>query len=505
VAANDGVGTKVKIAIETGRHDTIGIDLVAMCVNDIVVQGAEPLFFLTISRRASSRRRLGWRSSGNRGGLPPGGLRLIGGETAEMPGSMPGVITTLRASPWERGARDPAPEALRPGDCADRPPSSGVHSNGFSLVRRIMENAGLPWDARAPFSEDRTLSEGLLEPTRIYVKPLLDALRGGIGIQALCHITGGGFPDNIPRVLPENLGVRLDLDAIPVPPVFGWLARTGGVAEAEMLRTFNCGIGMIAFVAADHAEAALRHLREAGENPYGSARSSRRRAASGFRPPDGWRLHDAPPGRCPDLGSRVNMVSLIEAAQAPDYPATIALVVANRPDAGGLDRARASGIEALAVDHKAYCHPGGLRGGARPRPRRAAHRLVCLAGFMRVLTPWVRGTLGRPHAQHPPVPAAAYRGTHTHERALADGVLVHGCTVHFVVPELDAGPIVAQAAVPWCQGDDPASLAARVLAQEHVIYPRALRQICSGEARLDGGRVLFLSDWDRAGALRSPS
>jgi phosphoribosylformylglycinamidine cyclo-ligase len=146
-------------------------------------------------------------------------------------------------------------------------PSSGVHSNGFSLVRRIVEHSGLAWDAPAPFAEGKSLAEALLEPTRIYVKALLEVLKAGNGINALCHITGGGFPDNIPRVLPDGVGVRLDLDAIAVPPVFGWLARAGGVAEAEMLRTFNCGIGMIVVASADQAESAMERLRQVGESP----------------------------------------------------------------------------------------------------------------------------------------------------------------------------------------------------------------------------------------------
>jgi phosphoribosylformylglycinamidine cyclo-ligase len=144
-------------------------------------------------------------------------------------------------------------------------PSSGVHSNGFSLVRRIVEHSGLAWDAPAPFAPGKTLAQALLEPTRIYVKALLEVLKGGDGINALCHITGGGFPDNIPRVLPDGLGVRLDLDAIPVPPVFGWLAGTGGVAEAEMLRTFNCGIGMVVVVARADVDTVRRALEAAGE------------------------------------------------------------------------------------------------------------------------------------------------------------------------------------------------------------------------------------------------
>jgi len=269
VAANDGVGTKVKIAIDTGIHDTIGIDLVAMCVNDIVVQGAEPLFFLDYFATGKLSPEVGVAIvRGIADGCRQAGCALIGGETAEMPGLYARGdydLAGFAVGAAERGTL--LPKAVAVGDVLIGLPSSGVHSNGFSLVRRIVERSGLAWDAPAPFATDRSLATALLEPTRIYVKTLLAALKAGDGINALCHITGGGFPDNIPRVLPEGIGVRLDLEAIPVPPVFGWLARTGGVAEAEMLRTFNCGIGMIVVASADRADSVMERLAGAGENP----------------------------------------------------------------------------------------------------------------------------------------------------------------------------------------------------------------------------------------------
>ena len=270
VAANDGVGTKVKIAIETGRHNTIGIDLVAMCVNDIVVQGAEPLFFLDYFATGKLAPEAGVMIiKGIAEGCRLAGCALIGGETAEMPGLYGKGdydLAGFAVGAAERGTLLPRPDVAA-GDVVLGLPSSGVHSNGFSLVRRIVAKAGLAWNVPAPFASDRTLGEALLEPTRIYVKPLLAALRRTDAIKALAHITGGGFPDNIPRVLPHSLGVRLDLDAIPVSPVFGWLARSGNVAESEMLRTFNCGIGLIVVTAADQADAVIGALREAGEAP----------------------------------------------------------------------------------------------------------------------------------------------------------------------------------------------------------------------------------------------
>ncbi len=204
-------------------------------------------------------------------------------------------------------------------------------------------------------------------------------------------------------------------------------------------------------------------------------------------------------------GRGSNMASLIEAARVPGFPADIALVVSNRPDASGLDRARAAGIEALAIDHTGFPDRGSFERALDEALQ--AHRidLVCLAGFMRVLTPWfVERWAGRMLNIHPSL-LPLFRGTHTHERALAEGVLIHGCTVHFVVPELDAGPILAQAAVPVVPGDTPDSLAARILVQEHVLYPEALRRVCSGAARLEDGRVVFAESWDESGACRSPA
>ncbi|MDB5649830.1 MAG: phosphoribosylformylglycinamidine cyclo-ligase [Hyphomicrobiales bacterium] len=270
VAANDGVGTKVKIAIETGIHDTVGIDLVAMCVNDLVVQGAEPLFFLDYYATGKLDPAAGAAIvKGIATGCLQAGCALIGGETAEMPGLYAGKdydLAGFAVGAAERGRLLPAGD-LTPGDIVLGLPSSGVHSNGFSLVRRIVERTGLAWTDAAPFDPARQLGEALLTPTRIYVKALLQVLRETTGLKALAHITGGGFPDNIPRVLPDGIGVTLDLATVPVLPVFQWLAREGNVVAEEMLRTFNCGIGMIAVVAADRVAEVEAALRNAGEAP----------------------------------------------------------------------------------------------------------------------------------------------------------------------------------------------------------------------------------------------
>jgi phosphoribosylformylglycinamidine cyclo-ligase len=267
VAANDGVGTKVKIAIDSGIHQTVGVDLVAMCVNDLVVQGAEPLFFLDYYATGKLVPKVGVDIvRGIAEGCRHAGCALIGGETAEMPGLYGGEdydLAGFSVGAVERG--DVLPKGVAAGQVVLGLASSGVHSNGYSLVRRIVAQEKLAWSAPAPFAPDQALAEALLTPTRIYVKPVLKAIREVGGITGLVHITGGGFIDNIPRVLPVDVAVNLDLGAIPVPLVFGWLARAGGLAEREMLRTFNCGIGMAVIVDLTKADTVAKAFSAAGE------------------------------------------------------------------------------------------------------------------------------------------------------------------------------------------------------------------------------------------------
>lgn len=269
VAANDGVGTKVKIAIESGIHHTVGIDLVAMCVNDIIVQGAEPLLFLDYFATGKLSPAIGVELvKGIAEGCLQAGCALIGGETAEMPGLYSDGdydLAGFSVGAAERGTL--LPKNVGEGDILIGLPSSGVHSNGYSMVRKIVEISGLSWEDPAPFQPGSSLGRALLEPTRIYVKPLLKALRSTEGIHGLVHITGGGFPENIPRILPEGLGVELNLDSFGPPPVFGWLAEVGNVASHEMLRTFNCGFGMILVVQKDKVQDVCACLTDDGEKP----------------------------------------------------------------------------------------------------------------------------------------------------------------------------------------------------------------------------------------------
>ena len=265
VSSTDGVGTKLRVAIEAGRHATVGIDLVAMCVNDLVVQGAEPLFFLDYF--ATGRLDV-VQAAAVVGGIADGcrqaGCALVGGETAEMPGMYAHGdydLAGFAVGAAERGRL--LPDAVRVGDRVLGLTASGVHSNGFSLVRRIVETAGLAWDAPAPFAPAHALAEALLAPTRIYVGAVLAVHRSG-RLRAAAHITGGGLPGNVPRVL--GAGLRASLRLPPPPPVFEWLRRAGDVPAAEMLRVFNCGIGMALVVRPGDGDDALRILAEHGEH-----------------------------------------------------------------------------------------------------------------------------------------------------------------------------------------------------------------------------------------------
>ncbi len=275
VAANDGVGTKLKIAIDSGRHTTIGIDLVAMCVNDLVVQGAEPLFFLDYYATGHLEVAVAKDVvSGIAEGCRLAGCALIGGETAEMPGMYHKGdydLAGFAVGAVERGEILPRADIVV-GDVLIGLPSAGVHSNGYSLVRRLADKEKIAWGDAAPWAAGTTFGEALLTPTRIYVKSVLAAIEatGGASdgaVKGLSHITGGGLSENVPRVLPDTVAAAIDLSAIVVPPVFGWLAKAGNLDDTEMLRTFNCGIGMVVIAEKARAGEVIAALTEAGEAP----------------------------------------------------------------------------------------------------------------------------------------------------------------------------------------------------------------------------------------------
>lgn len=268
VTTTDGVGTKLKIAIETGRHDGVGVDLVAMCVNDLLAQGAEPLLFLdyyaTGRLEIDAARRV---VAGIAEGCRQAGCALVGGETAEMPGMYTEGdydLAGFSLGAVERGHALPYLDRQAAGDVIIGLASTGPHSNGYSLVRKVVEKSGLAWGDDAPFAKDRSLAQALMEPTRIYVKPVLPIMKAGL-VKGAAHITGGGLIENPPRCIAEGLQARFDWNAWPMPAVFQWLADTGGISDHEMRRTFNCGVGFILIVAPENAEPVLAALLNAGE------------------------------------------------------------------------------------------------------------------------------------------------------------------------------------------------------------------------------------------------
>ena len=268
VSGTDGVGTKLKIAFETGRHDTIGVDLVAMCANDVLAQGAEPLFFLDYFATGKLTEGVAAEViAGIAKGCLEAGCALIGGETAEMPGMYAEGEYDLAGfcvGAVERGGL--LPRACTAGDVLIGLPSSGAHSNGYSLIRKIVKDEGLSYAAPAPFDSGRTLGEALLAPTRLYVKPLLPLLKDP-AVRGFAHITGGGLTDNVPRVFDESLAARFDDDALALPPLFDWLARAGRLSQEDMRRTFNCGVGGVLVVDKAQAGRVTASLDKAGLEP----------------------------------------------------------------------------------------------------------------------------------------------------------------------------------------------------------------------------------------------
>ncbi len=271
VSTTDGVGTKLKVAIESGHHDTVGVDLVAMCVNDLLAQGAEPLLFLDYYACGKLKIEVAKRVvAGIAEGCKLAGAALVGGETAEMPGMYEGEdydLAGFSVGAVERGAVLPRLDDQRPGDLMIGLASSGPHSNGYSLVRRIVERSGLAWGAPAPFAPETTLGQALMAPTRIYVKSVLPLMKAGL-IKGAAHITGGGLIENPPRAIAKGLQPRFDWNAWALPPVFAWLQSTGAVADHELRRTFNCGVGFVLIVGRPDAEPVLAALLNAGETAF---------------------------------------------------------------------------------------------------------------------------------------------------------------------------------------------------------------------------------------------
>ncbi|KAK9523808.1 hypothetical protein VZT92_017698 [Zoarces viviparus] len=524
VSGTDGVGTKLKIAQACGQHGGLGQDLVAMCVNDVLAQGAEPLFFLDYFSCGSLDVDV---AASVVGGIAKAcemsGCALLGGETAEMPGVYaPGEydLAGFCVGAVERGALLPRLGDIAEGDLLIGLASSGVHSNGFSLVRKVLERADLSYSSPAVFGRSgQTVGEVLLTPTKIYSRLLLPILRSG-AVKAYAHITGGGLLENIPRVLPQELAVDLDASRWSVPPVFSWLHKEGGLSEEEMARTFNCGLGAVLVVSPLDAQRVLRQL-QAHEEAWivGSLAHKHQGAEPVVVRNLKHSLQNAGPAPSGELGveqnsgcdnntphkrTRVavlisgtgtNLQALIEQAKRPCSSAEIVVVISNRPGVQGLKRASLAGIQTRVVDHKLYGSRAEFDGTIDRVLEEFRVELVCLAGFMRILTgTFVKKWNGKLLNIHPSL-LPSFKGVNAQKQALQAGVRVTGCTVHFVAEEVDAGAIIAQEAVSVLGSDTEESLCDRIREAEHRAFPAALELVASGTVRLqEDGHITWKSN-----------
>ncbi|KAF3820517.1 hypothetical protein GH733_013693 [Mirounga leonina] len=473
-SGTDGVGTKLKIAQQCNKHDTIGQDLVAMCVNDILAQGAEPLFFLdyfscgkldlniTETVVAGIARACG-----------KAGCALLGGETAEMPDMYPPGeydLAGFAVGAMERDQKLPHLERITEGDVVIGIASSGLHSNGFSLVRKIVAKSSLQYSSPAPEGcGDQTLGDLLLTPTRIYSHSLLPVLRAG-HVKAFAHITGGGLLENIPRVLPQKFGVDLDAQTWRVPRIFSWLQQEGHLSEEEMARTFNCGIGAALVVSKDLTEQILRDIKQHKE--------------------EAWVIGKVV--ACPE-GS--NLQALIDSTREPGSWAHIVVVISNKAAVAGLDKAERAGIPTRVINHKLYKSRVEFDTAIDQVLEEYSTDIVCLAGFMRILSgPFVRKWDGKMLNIHPSL-LPSFKGSNAHEQALEAGVTVTGCTVHFVAEDVDAGQIILQESVPVKRDDTVATLSERVKLAEHKIFPAALQLVARGAVRLgENGKIRWVTE-----------
>lgn len=515
VSGTDGVGTKLAIAQAVNKHSTIGIDLVAMCVNDILANGAEPLFFLDYF--ACGRLEVGVAAdvvAGVAEGCRQAGCALVGGETAEMPGLYGDGeydIAGFSVGAVERASILPL-SGIEENDVLIGLPSSGLHSNGFSLARKAVKKSGVLWNEPSPFGpEGKTLGEALLEPTKIYVKALLSALRSG-KVKALAHITGGGLTENIPRVLPNGIGIELDAKSWDIPHVFAWISAVASVNAPEMLRTFNCGLGIVLVVAPEFANTVqtlvskefkpriigrcikynpntniprvnVKHWLEVLEmeiRPYIPHVTSllvprnRKKVAVLIS------------------GSGTNLQALLQAVQDPldgqNIGADIVLVISNKRDVKGLEIAENAGVATRVIPHNKFKSREAFEKEMHTYLEEANIELVCLAGFMRVLTPWfVSRWVGRLINIHPSL-LPLFKGIHAQRQALESGVRITGCSVHFVEEDIDAGGIIVQESVKIDPNETEESLIEKIKQIEHKAYPMALqlvatKKVCRGDDR----------------------
>nr|XP_004654503.2 trifunctional purine biosynthetic protein adenosine-3 [Jaculus jaculus]XP_045005509.1 trifunctional purine biosynthetic protein adenosine-3 [Jaculus jaculus]XP_045005510.1 trifunctional purine biosynthetic protein adenosine-3 [Jaculus jaculus] len=519
-SGTDGVGTKLKIAQQCNKHDTIGQDLVAMCVNDILAQGAEPLFFLDCF--SCGKLDLSTTEAVIAGVARACGqarCALLGGETAEMPDMYPPGeydLTGFAVGAVERGQTLPYLDSITERDVVVGIASSGLHSNGFSLVRKIVAKSSLQYSSPAPDGcGDQTLGDLLLTPTKIYSHSLLPVIRSG-HVKAFAHITGGGLLENIPRVLPPKFGVDLDARTWRIPRIFSWLQQEGQLSEEEMARTFNCGVGAVLVVSKDQSERVLHEIRQHQEEawvignvvacPEGSPRVKVRNLletmqVNGPMLTNGFQKSHFPPqpkkARVAVLisGTGSNLQALIDSTRDPSSSAQIVIVISNKAAVAGLEKAERAGIPTRVINHKLYKGREEFDSAIDKVLEEYSTDLVCLAGFMRILSgPFVRKWNGKMLNIHPSL-LPSFKGSNAHEQVLEAGVTVTGCTVHFVAEDVDAGQIILQEAVPVRRGDTVATLSERVKLAEHKIFPASLELVASGTVQLgENGKTRWIKE-----------
>lgn len=504
VLGTDGVGTKLKIAQHINTHGTIGIDLVAMCVNDILCNGADPLSFLDyyacghldVQVAAEVIR-------GIANGCTQSGSALLGGETAEMPGMYAGGSYDLAGFSLGIAEHDqmlPRTALVTEGDMVIGIPSSGVHSNGFSLVHKVLEHVGVTYSNIAPFSAtNKAFGEELLVPTRIYVKEVLPLLKLNL-IKALAHITGGGLTENIPRILPDGVGVELESKSFNILPIFGWLSKAGNITEREMLRTFNCGIGMTLIVAKQAVQTVLDKLQGTGASLIGRVVkfNSSNQKVNVLNFAESLQKSQLtcclPKKRIAVLisGSGSNLQALIDASRNTAYGirGEIVFVISNKNGVYGLERAAKAGIASKVILHKEFPSREEFDDAMSEEMERQKIDLICLAGFMRILSEkFVKKWKGRLINIHPAL-LPKHKGIHAQRQALDAGDSESGCTVHYVDEGVDTGAIILQERVPIEADDTEETLTERIHRAEHLAYPKALRSVANGLVCLGSdGRV----------------
>lgn len=506
VIGTDGIGSKILIAKHIQHYGTIGVDLVAMCVNDILCNGADALTFLDYFACGAAVPAAEARSvlDGVANGVRQSEASLIDGQTVELPtlyapgefdlaGFAMGVVDHAKLMPRS--------EEIVDGDVIIGLPSDGVHSNGFSLVHKVMEVARRKFTHRpAPFSANgASYGEELLRPTRIYtaaVKPLLHRQL----IKTIAHITGGGLLENIPRALPDTMGVELDFDRINILPVFAWLSSVGNVSDVEMQRTFNCGIGLVLVVDAAKADVVLAELTPFGGQRIGhvfrrendldqAVRINAAQFAANIARVKST-LAPAPPKRVGVLisGNGSNLQALIEATRDSrcGTGAEIVCVISNKASAFGLERAKAARVKTEVLLYSNFTSRDEYDAAVTATLERYNVDIVCLAGYMRIVSvDFVKHWRGRVINIHPSL-LPAFPGLHAQRQALEAKVEWTGCTVHFVDAGMDTGPVIRQRKVQVFADDTEETLTERVLVAEHLTYAEALRLVATGAVTIDG-------------------